>query len=91
MRVAGSASRHGVSTADALHAERTAFVTIREGEKDGTWIALKIGYSLDIYPILEVAVLDPYSDDPVLIHAMILRKNYRRFVPEQLKPKEWTQ
>jgi len=44
-----------------------------------------------MYPILEVAVLEPYSDDPMLIHAMTLRKNYRRFVPKQLRPKEWKQ
>jgi len=35
VKVARNAPKHGVSVADALNAERTAFVSIREGEKEG--------------------------------------------------------
>ncbi len=84
MRMSASAAKHGVSDQDALHAERSAFVLIREEAKDGdAWFVLKIGFGI-AGEFIEVGVLNPYTD-PEIIHAMKLRRNYHRFIPEHLR------
>jgi hypothetical protein len=74
MRIGEPARRHGVAAEDIRHAVRNA---MRRIDAEGDDLTMLIGPARDGAP-LEIGVLDIDGDDPVVIHAMPLR---RRFYP----------
>ena len=74
MRIAQPARRHGVSDPDIWHAVRYA---VREFERGD--LLMLIGPDRT-GALLEVGVLDAESDDPVIIHAMALRRTFYRYL-----------
>jgi len=75
MRIGDPARRHGVSDSDMQHAARNAVRRIRMDEE----LTMLIGPATD-GTLLEVGVLGIDGDDPVLIHAMPLRRKFYRFL-----------
>jgi hypothetical protein len=73
VRIADSARKHQISDEDIEHAVRN---TIREVHPYDD-VKLIIGSSRT-GALLEIGILNPDSDDPVVIHAMTLRP---RFLP----------
>ena len=71
MRIGEPARKHGVSDADIWHSLRTA---IRKIDMDDD-LTMLIGPARDGTP-LEIGVLDPNGEDPVIIHAMRLRPKF---------------
>lgn len=79
MRISESARRHGVSDADMLHATRTVRRVIAE-QSGGRM--LFIGLSRSGQP-LEIVVQSHGDDEPEIIHAMRLRRNFYRFLRKE--------
>lgn len=75
MRIIESARQHGITDADMLHAVR---VPLRVIDLDDD-ITLYIGGGLD-GALLEVVVADVESEDPRIIHAMVLRAKFYRYL-----------
>jgi hypothetical protein len=75
MRITESARQHGVSDADMLHAVRVPLRVIDLDDET----TLYIGGGLD-GTLLEVVVADVESDDPRIIHAMVLRAKFHRYL-----------
>lgn len=79
MEIAASARKHKVDDPDILHAISHPWRTLTQTAEDGSVDrVLIIGPAMD-GTMLEVVVLDPFGDDPVVIHAMTAR-------PKFLKP-----
>ena len=74
MRIGEPARKHGVPDEDIWHGVRNASRRVREDD-----LALLIGPARD-GKLLEIGVLDPDSGDPVIIHAMPLRRKFYRFL-----------
>lgn len=75
MRIGGPAHRHGITGADVEHAVRNAFRRIAMDDD----LTMLIGPATD-GRLLEIGVLDLAGDDPVVIHAMVLRAKFFRFL-----------
>jgi hypothetical protein len=75
VRIGDPARRHGISDADIWHAARNA---TRKVDMDGD-LTMLIGPMRD-GSLLEIGVLDLGGDDPVVIHAMRLRRKFYQFV-----------
>lgn len=75
MRIGEPARRHGVVDADIWHAVRNAMR--RVGMADD--LTMLIGPAGD-GTLLEVGVLGLDGEDPVVIHAMRLRRKFHRFL-----------
>lgn len=75
MRIGEPARKHGVSEPDIAHAVRNA---MRWVEMDDD-LTMLIGPATD-GGLLEIGVLDIAGDDPVVIHAMSLRRKFYRFL-----------
>ena len=75
MRIGKPARKHGVIDADILHAVRTAMCKAVIDED----LTMLIGPASD-GALLEIGLLDIDGDDPVVIHAMPLRKKFYRFL-----------
>ena len=74
MEVADSARRHGVLDEDLRAAVSVALAAVRQGDDRVLYIGADTSGRL-----LEVVVLDP-EDDPVVIHAMPLRRKFYRYL-----------
>jgi hypothetical protein len=79
VEIAGSARKHAIDDSDILHALALPMRQIRQGEADRILI---------IGPdrrgrLLEIVILDPDSDEPVVIHAMQLRRKFYRFLSDK--------
>ena len=76
MRIHDSARKHGISDADMLHASHTRVRKIRE-EDGGRTLFIGLGTGGELLEI----VVQEWDDDtePVIIHAMRLRRNYYRY------------
>jgi hypothetical protein len=70
MRIAEAARRHEVADEDMLHAIRNAVRYVEDDE-----ITVCLGPARDGSP-LEVGVLGFDGEDPVVVHAMPLRRKY---------------
>ncbi|MDP9022013.1 MAG: hypothetical protein M3N57_04775 [Actinomycetota bacterium] len=75
MRIGEPARKHGVSDADIWHAVRNAV----------RWVGMDDDLTMLIGPatdgaLLEIGVLDIDGDDPVVIHAMSLRRKFYRLL-----------
>lgn len=68
MEIAWSARKHGVADHDILHALNVPLRLVQQGDDR----VLLIGADTT-GRLLEIVVLDPDSDDAVVIHAMALR------------------
>jgi len=75
MRIGGTAKKHGVGDADIGHAVRNA---LRWVDMDDD-LTMLIGPACD-GALLEIGVLDIAGDDPVVVHAMPLRRKFHRFL-----------
>jgi hypothetical protein len=75
MRIGEPARKHGVPDDDIWHGVRNATHKIDMGEN----LTMLIGPARDGAP-LEVGILGPDSDDPVIIHALPLRAKFYRFL-----------
>ena len=75
MRVLGSARRHGVDDAAMRHVVRHAMAQV--WVEEGVLILLGADQA---GRLLEVGVVDPLGDDPVVIHAMPMRRRYRQLL-----------
>lgn len=75
MEIADSARKHGISDEDIHHAttHRVALIA------DRTDRIFFIGTSRS-GELLEIVVLDPDRDDPVVIHADICRPRFHRYL-----------
>ena len=75
MRIGAPARKHGVPDAHIDHALRNAMCRVELDEELTMLIGPAPGGAL-----LEVGVLGLDRDDPVVIHAMPLRHEFRRFL-----------
>lgn len=75
MGVADSARKHGISDEDILHGVRHAMREVPTGQADRIFL---IGPDTR-GGLLELIVLDP-EDDPVVIHADVLRPKFYEFL-----------
>lgn len=75
MRIGQPARRHGIGDDDISHAVRTAIRRVVLDED----LTMLIGAGRD-GRLLEVGILDLDGDDPVVIHAMVLRAKFRRLL-----------
>jgi len=75
MRIGEPARKHGVADEDIWHAIRNMTHTVSESDE----LIMVIGPARGGSP-LEVGILGPDSDDPVVIHAMPLRPKFQRFL-----------
>jgi hypothetical protein len=75
VRIGEPARKHDVVDADILHAVRTAMRKVAIDED----LTMLIGPASD-GALLEIGVLDIEGDDPVVIHAMPLRRKFYRFL-----------
>lgn len=75
MRIGKPARKHGILDEDILHAIDNMAHTISESDE----LILVIGPARSGAP-LELGILGPASDDPVVIHAMRLRPKFQRFL-----------
>jgi hypothetical protein len=75
VRIIESARDHGVEDEDMLHVLRHARTYLRRDED----VVIAIGSSRSGAP-LEVGVVDIEGDDPVVIHAMKLRRTWLRYL-----------
>lgn len=75
MRIGEPARKHGVSDPDIWHAVRNAMRWV-EIDDDLTML---IGPAAD-GSLLEIGVLGIDGEDPVVIHAMSLRRKFYRFL-----------
>lgn len=75
MRIGEPARKHGISDDDVWHAIRNMTRTVSESDD----LIMVIGPARSGMP-LEIGILSPASDDPVVIHAMWLRPKFQRFL-----------
>jgi hypothetical protein len=75
MRIGGPARKHGITDEDIWHAIRNMVHTISESDE----LIMVIGPASNGAP-LELGILGPASDDPVVIHAMWLRPKFEEFL-----------
>lgn len=75
MRIGHPARKHDVSDSDMQHAVRAA---MRRIVMDGS-LTMLIGPAPDGV-LLEIGILDIDGDDPVVIHAMPLRRKFYKFL-----------
>jgi hypothetical protein len=75
MRIGEPARKHGVDDEDVRHAIRNMIRTVSESDD----LIMVIGPDRRGKP-LEIGILGPASDDPVVIHAMRLRPKFQRFL-----------
>jgi hypothetical protein len=78
MRIGEPAREHGVPDEDIWHALRNAMRRVTDDQVDDDLLML-IGAARDGTP-LELGILDADGPDPVVIHAMMLRRKFRRFL-----------
>lgn len=74
MRIGEPARKHGIAEEDIWHAVRNA---IARADDEDDFLML-IGPAQD-GTLLEIGIVGPASDDPVIIHAMPLRRKYHGF------------
>ncbi len=74
MRIADIARKHGIRDEDILHAIRNQMYSAQTDDDD---LIMLIGPSSS-GNLLEIGVLDPEGEDPVVIHAMTLRPKFQR-------------
>ena len=75
MRIGGPAWKHGVPEPDIHHAIRLAIRRVTMDED----LTMLIGPT-EQGVLLEIGVLDIDGDDPVVIHAMQLRRKFYKFL-----------
>jgi hypothetical protein len=75
MRIGGPARKHGVADDDIRHALRNAMRRVTMADD----LVMLIGPAND-GSLLEIGVLDIDGDDPVVIHAMRLRRKFFEFL-----------
>ena len=75
MRIGGPARKHGVTDADIWHAVRNAMRRVSVDDE----LVMLIGPASN-GALLEIGVLDPEGDDPVVIHAQSLRAKFHKFL-----------
>jgi hypothetical protein len=75
VRVAESARKHGIADEDMHHAISNPLHLVHQAEN----LALVIGAARNGAP-LEIVVLDPEGDDPEIIHAMVCRPKFQRYL-----------
>jgi hypothetical protein len=75
MRISEPARKHGISDEDVWHAIRNMMRTVSETDD----LIMVIGPARSGMP-LEIGILGPDSDDPVVLHAMWLRPKFQRFL-----------
>ncbi len=76
MEIAPSARKHGVSDKDMRHAARNMMRIVPQDQEDRVFIIGADGEGR----LLEVIVLDPDGDEPVIIHAKKLRRKFYRYL-----------
>lgn len=74
MRIADTARRHGIRDEDILHAIRNQMYSAATSDDD---LIMLVGPTSS-GNLLEIGILDPDGDDPVVVHAMALRPKFRR-------------
>jgi hypothetical protein len=74
MRIGEPARKYGVADEDIHHAVRNAMRWVAMADD----LMMLIGPAADGAP-LEIGVLDIDGDDPVVIHAMTLRRKFYKF------------
>lgn len=77
MRIGKPARKHGVNDEDIWHGIRNMTHTVSEGGD----LTMIIGPGRNGM-LLEIGVLGPATDDPVVIHAMRLRPKFQKFLTE---------
>jgi hypothetical protein len=75
MRIGGPARKHGIADEDIWHAVHNMMCTVSESDE----LIMVIGPARNGAP-LELGILGPASDGPVVIHAMWLRPKFERFL-----------
>lgn len=75
MRIHQTARRHGISDEAMLHALRFAQADVMQ--EDDMLVVIGPDHT---GRFLEVGVLDADEDDPVIIHAMVMRAKYERYL-----------
>jgi hypothetical protein len=75
MRIGDPARKHGIEDEDVWHAIRYMMRTLSESDD----LIMVIGPARSGIP-LEIGILGPASDDPVVIHAMRLRPKFQKFL-----------
>lgn len=75
MRIGKPAYNHGIAESDIWHGLRNA---VRQIDIDQD-LTMLIGPAMD-GTLLEIGVLDFEGEDPVVIHAMVLRPKFHRFL-----------
>jgi hypothetical protein len=75
MRIGEPARKHGLSDEDIWHAIRNMMRTVSESDD----LIMVIGPARS-GKTLEIGILGPASDDPVVLHAMWLRPKFQRFL-----------
>ena len=75
MRIGAPARKHGIDDEDIWHAVRNMVRTVSESDD----LIMVIGPARD-GTLLEIGILGPATDDPVVIHAMALRPKFQMFL-----------
>lgn len=75
MRIGEPARRHAVSDTDISHAVRNAMQRVVVADD----LTMLLGPASD-GTLLEIGVLDIDGGDPVVVHAMLLRPKFYRFL-----------
>ena len=75
MRIGAPARRHGIADPDIAHAVMNAMRAVVMDDDLTMLIGPTRGGAL-----LEIGVLDWKGEDPVIIHAMALRRKFERFL-----------
>jgi hypothetical protein len=76
VKIADSAREHDVNDRDILHAISHPWRTLTQAAEDGTVDRVLIVGPATNGTMLEVVVLEPFGDDPIVIHAMIARSKF---------------
>ena len=76
MRCARSATKHGISTTDGIHAaENPLWIEPLDDQDDEQWRELRLGFDAKAR-LLETVVIVSSDGDELLIHAMKARPQY---------------
>lgn len=76
MEIAENARKHGIHDEDMRHAVRVPVALVRQDERR----VLVIGASRDGVTMLEVVVLQDPDEEPVIIHADVLRPKFHKYL-----------
>lgn len=76
MEIWWTARRHDIADEDILHATRIQFCSLPSTDDD---VTMFVGISRNA-DLLEIGILDMDSDEPIVIHAMRLRKSFYKFL-----------